>query len=257
MFSMKVPSFAVLAILFGLGVSAYAAAGEIRSERVKFAAGSSGTTIDGRIQGYEIVDYQLGAQAGQRMTVTMTTDSTANYFNVMAPGETDVAFFNGSVNENRFSGLLPDSGDYTIRVYQVRSAARRNETASYRLEIEITWEERASDPTPTSTDDLVPGTQFHATGQIPCARTAGQPMASCDFGVVREGSGTGYVKVFWPDGGNRVIFFEESSPISFDSSEADGGSEMTVEKESDLFKVRIGVQRFEIPEVVILGDNPY
>ena len=103
-----------------------AQAGDIRTERVQFAAGTTGTTIEGRITGYEIVDYKLGAQAGQRMIATMTTDSGANYFNLMAPGETEVAFFNGSIGENSFDGSLPESGDYTIRVYQMRSAARRN-----------------------------------------------------------------------------------------------------------------------------------
>lgn len=45
--------------------------------------------------------------------------------------------------------------------------------------------------------------------------------------------------------------------MSFDSSEADGGAEMTVGKDADLFTVRIGGQRFEIPDVVMLGDDPY
>jgi len=33
--------------------------------------------------------------------------------------------------------------------------------------------------------------------------------------------------------------------------------EIAVGKESDLFQVRIGEERFEIPDVVFLGDNPY
>ena len=78
-------------------------------------------------------------------------------------------------------------------------------------------------------------------------------MTTCDFGVVREGDGSGYVKVFWPDGGNRVLFFEDGAPVAFDQSEADGDATMTVEKEVDLYRVRIGEQRFEIPEAVILG----
>ncbi len=61
----------------------------------------------------------------------------------------------------------------------------------------------------------------------------------------------------WPEGGKRVIFYEDGTPMSFDSSEADGGVEMAVGKESDLFQVRIGEERFEIPDVVLLGDNPY
>jgi hypothetical protein len=223
----------------------------IRKEHVEFEPGSTGTTIQGSITGYEIVDYMLGAQAGQTMTVAMMTDHTANYFNLMAPGETDVAFFNGSVNDNSYEGNLPESGDYTIRVYMMRSAARRQERASYTLNVKIAPEDH-SEPQPPA-DALVPGTEFHATGNIPCSRSAGQPLVDCEFGVVREGDGSGYVKVFWPEGGNRVLFFEDGILAAFDRSEADGDAKMTVRKEADLFMVRIGDERFEIPEAVIVG----
>lgn len=103
-------------------------------------------------------------------------------------------------------------------------------------------------------DALVPGTEFNATGELSCARSRGQPMGRCRFGVTREGNGNGWIKIFWPDGGSRVIFFEAGTPSSFDSSEADGGARMTVGKESDLFKIRIGEQRFEFPDIVISGD---
>jgi heat shock protein HslJ len=149
-------SFAVVALF--LGTADLALGDDIRTERVQFAAGSTGTKLEGRITGYETVDYKLGAKAGQRMIVTMTTDNGANYFNLLAPGETEVAFFNGSMNENSFAGTLPESGDYTIRVYQMRSAARRNETATYRLDVEITSTDRAGDRSGGSTDALVPGT---------------------------------------------------------------------------------------------------
>ena len=229
---------------------------EIRTERVEFPAGSTGTTINASLTGYEIVDYVVRAQADQIMVVEMKTDSGANYFNLMAPGETEVAFFNGSIQENSFSGPLSTNGDYTIRVYQMRSAARRNETASYTIDIEISPLGGGRDDS-GSGDAMVAETEFHATGALSCARDSSQPMTQCEFGVVREGEGSGYLKIFWPDGGNRVVFFEDNTPSSFDKSQADGDAEMTVEKDSDLFKVEIGDQRFEFPDIVILGDNPY
>ncbi|CAN0465914.1 unnamed protein product, partial [Phaeothamnion confervicola] len=72
------------------------------------------------------------------------------------------------------------------------------------------------------------GSGFTATGQLPCARAAGQPMAQCDFGIVRKGSGNGTLTVFWPDGGMRFIFFENGKPAYFDQSQADGDVRMTV-----------------------------
>jgi hypothetical protein len=103
-------------------------------------------------------------------------------------------------------------------------------------------------------DVLVPGTDFNATGIMSCARSRGQPMTQCRFGVKRKGNGNGSITVFWPDGGNRVIYFEAGTPAYYDQSEADGGARMTVSNEDDLFTVRIGTQRFEFPEVVITGD---
>jgi hypothetical protein len=111
---------------------------EIRTERVHFKHGASSAVVEGSIKGYETVDYVLGAKAGQYMNVSMATDNGANYFNILAPGENEVAMFNGSMAENQFEGTLPASGDYKVRVYQMRSAARRDEVASYRLEMIIT-----------------------------------------------------------------------------------------------------------------------
>jgi hypothetical protein len=102
-------------------------------------------------------------------------------------------------------------------------------------------------------DALVPGTEFNATGQIPCARNAGQPMGQCNFGVKREGNGNGSITVFWPDGGNRVIFFKANTPSSYDESEADGGAKMTVDENNGIFTVKIGDQRFEIFESAMAG----
>jgi hypothetical protein len=38
----------------------------------------------------------------------------------------DVAMFAGAIDGKRFEGVLPDDGLYTVRVFLIRSAARRN-----------------------------------------------------------------------------------------------------------------------------------
>ncbi|MEB3212247.1 MAG: MliC family protein, partial [Leptolyngbyaceae bacterium] len=68
----------------------------IKTQRVQFQAGANGATVQNSITGYETIDYVLGAQAGQSMNVSMATDNGANYFNILAPGENEVAMFNGS-----------------------------------------------------------------------------------------------------------------------------------------------------------------
>jgi hypothetical protein len=104
---------------------------------VHFAKGANSATIEGRIQGDMTIDYLLGAKQGQSMNVSMATDNGANYFNIIEPGRSNEAMFVGSSSGNRFEGTLPASGDYKVRVYLMRSAARRDEIANYRLEMII------------------------------------------------------------------------------------------------------------------------
>jgi hypothetical protein len=109
----------------------------IHSERVHFAKGANSAHVEGRIQGDMTIDYLLGAKQGQSMNVSMSSDNGANYFNIIAPGKGDEAMFVGSTSGNQFEGTLPASGDYKVRVYLMRSAARRDEIANYRLEMSI------------------------------------------------------------------------------------------------------------------------
>ena len=127
----------LMALGVALLVSAAAAADDTRTERVQFKKGATSATVEDTIKGYQSVDYVLGARAGQSMNVSMATDNSANYFNILAPGKNDEAMFIGSTSGNQFEGKLPASGDYKIRVYLMRSAARRGEAANYRLEMII------------------------------------------------------------------------------------------------------------------------
>lgn len=226
-------------------------ANTIRTQRVEIARGSNSAVIEGSIRGYETVDYIVRANAGQSMNVSMATDNGANYFNILEPGETEVAIFNGSISDNQYEGVLSKTGDYRIRVYLMRSAARRNEAANYRLETIIS---QAEDDAAGSAggDGLVPGTFYHATGNIPCAMAASQPTGSCPFGVTREGNGTGSVTVTKPDGSTRTIFFENGNAVSADVSQADA-AQLNVERRGDLSIIQIGEERYEIPDAVIFG----
>lgn len=94
---------------------------------------------------------------------------------------------------------------------------------------------------------------FDATGDLPCAQHAGQPMTQCGFGVARAGGGYATVLITKPDGRTRTIFFRMGKPIGTDSSEADGGSEFRTTRENDLNFIRVGNERYEIPDAVVLG----
>lgn len=124
---------AALAVVAAIPVAAQA---PIKSERVQFTRGASSATMRGTIRGYDTVDYIVGARAGQNMTVSLQTSSTSAYFNVLPPRSQE-AIFNGSNTGSRFDGRLRDSGDYRVRVYLMRNAARRGERATYNLTVAV------------------------------------------------------------------------------------------------------------------------
>jgi hypothetical protein len=126
-----------LSLVAAVLVASMAVAGDIRTERVQFHKGANSATVQGTIKGYETVDYVLGARKGQSMNVSLSTDNGANYFNIIAPGKENEAMFVGASSGNQFEGKLPAKGDYKVRVYLMRSAARRDEMAKYRLEMII------------------------------------------------------------------------------------------------------------------------
>jgi hypothetical protein len=216
---------------------------------VQFAAGKSSATVKGSLSGYKTIDYRLGAKAGQTMTVSLKTTNAANYFNLIAPGETDVALFIGSSSGNHFRGSLPADGDYTVRVYLMRSAARRNEKANYTLTVGIA---NASGARAPHGDAKVAGTNYHATGEIPCAMSSSQPTHSCQFGVTRQGNGNAIVTVTKLGGGTRTLFFTKGHASGYDQSQADS-DKFSARKQGDLNIIQIGGERYEIPDAVVSG----
>ncbi len=107
-----------------------------RVERVQFARGASSATVRGRIRGYQMVDYLVNARAGQQMTVEFASRGRFTYFLVRAPGSED-NLFDGSTSGNSARLTLEESGNYRIRVFLMRNAARRGESSNYSLTIRV------------------------------------------------------------------------------------------------------------------------
>jgi hypothetical protein len=101
-------------------------------------------------------------------------------------------------------------------------------------------------------DAKVAGTSYHATGNIPCSMGGGAPTGSCPFGVTRQGGGTADVTVTKPDGRTRVIIFQNGRAIAANTSEADPGK-FSASKQADLNIIKIGQERYEIPDAVVSG----
>ncbi|MCJ2178583.1 hypothetical protein [Novosphingobium album (ex Hu et al. 2023)] len=135
---MKTSSICLLAVAT-LGLAsplAVPALAQIITTNVQFPRGTTGTTVSGTIKGRQIRDYVVRASAGQVMSVRMR-GARIVYFNIMPPGSQGEAIFVGSSSGDSFTGTLPKSGPYKIRVYQMRATARRGEVDSYRLSIDV------------------------------------------------------------------------------------------------------------------------
>ncbi|WP_139556539.1 hypothetical protein [Methylotetracoccus oryzae] len=229
-------------------------AAESRVERVSFKAGAASATLKGAIKGDQTVDYVLAARAGQMMSVTLDTSNGANFFNVLPPGS-DAAIANGSTLGNAWAGTLPVDGDYRVRVYLMRSAARRNEQARYTLTLEIAGSKAAA-AAPTG-DAKVAGTPYHATGKVPCS-VGPDPKGSaqCSFGVIRGAPGTAEVHLADP-GFDVSLHKDQLRVLRFAGARVtspDPKVRVTAEKKGDEWSIAIdGFQFFTIPEAVIVG----
>jgi hypothetical protein len=218
----------------------------IRQERVAFKAGTSSATIKGSIKGDDTVDYVLGARRGQTMSVTLTTSNGSNYFNVLPPGSEE-AIAIGSTVGTKWSGPLPADGDYRIRVYLMRNAARRNEQAAYTLSVGITGRP----------DAKVAGTPYHATGKVPCSvGTDPKGSSQCSFGVIRLGPGRADVYLASP-GFDVALHKDQLRVLKFHGNKvtsAKADEKVTFEKKGDEWSITVnGFQYYSIPDAVIVG----
>ena len=238
----------LMAFFLSLTAPMVFAANNVRTERVHFQKGADSAVVVASIKGYETVDYLFGARAGQHMNVSLATKHGATYFNILAPGENEVAMFNASVSQNQYEGTLPASGDYKIRVYMMRSAARRNEAASYTLTVAITGSPKPSDFGPASPSDAkVNGTPYHATGPIPCTMGNDQPV-QCEFGVIRGRPGNAEVHITPPGGLKRVLIFMGDKVTT-----NPGEKIKAVKRGSDWFIEINDYEHYTIPEAVVEG----
>jgi hypothetical protein len=128
---------ALFLLLFAFVLPAHA--DEVKTVPVHFAPGKSGAVIQGTIKGRQSIVYTLGAEAGQNLRVVLRAKNLATSFNLYAPGTKpgDAALAIGDSIDNRFNGILPQSGVYTIDVFLIRAAARRNETSNFTLELTV------------------------------------------------------------------------------------------------------------------------
>jgi len=220
-----------------------------RKERVTFAKGAASATIKGTLKGGGDVDYVVRAAAGQTLEVKLDASNGQNNFNVLPPGSANVAMYSSNMTgERTFKGVLPADGDYAIRVYLDRAAARRNEASKYTLSVAVTG--KALPPLSAARDAKVAGSAYHATAKVPCALPYQPDVKSCDAGVVRRsGDSTATFEAIGKDGVQRRILFVQGKPVATDAMEP-----MTATRQGDTTVVKVGNdERYDIPDAFVGG----
>ncbi|MGL4734680.1 MAG: hypothetical protein ACRCWB_06260 [Enterovibrio sp.] len=130
---MLVPLYVVGALSASLPALA---AEQMKAQQVQFQKGKSEKTIMGSIIGDQAIDYKLMARKGQKMTVVLDTQYNT-YFNVLAPGSDAEAIFYGASKGDRFEGMLPAKGNYTLRVYQLGADKESKAKHPFKLHVKI------------------------------------------------------------------------------------------------------------------------
>jgi len=106
-------------------------------------------------------------------------------------------------------------------------------------------------------DALVPGTNYHATAQVPCAVDGGPAKQSCPAGVIRKWGedGTTLVEVTRPDGRKRALFFRGTTAYGADSAQADGSAayDFKATRKGDESAISFGPERYVIPDAFVEG----
>jgi hypothetical protein len=93
-----------------------------------------------------------------------------------------------------------------------------------------------------------PEPAFDATGTLPCATIPGQTSRDCAFGVLRSAPGAASLRVRGAAGVARWIYFDGDAPVR-----SDGAGPFAFERLNDLFLIRIGGERYEVPLAVVNG----
>ncbi|WP_439134085.1 hypothetical protein [Pseudomaricurvus sp.] len=129
------------------------------------------------LKGYETKEYVFSVSAGQHVDIQFNTDNPSSYFNVTPEGSR-TAIFIGSMSGAHFDQTFTAAGDYKVLVYLMRNAARRNETASYDLQIRLSGKLPAEGPEPLARSRMHPSWDVNNDGVNDCEQDG-----SCDHTV--------------------------------------------------------------------------
>lgn len=121
-------------------------------KRIQFERGKTETILTGKVTGRDDVLYKLNARDGQFLTVEMLPGSKPTDFNIFIPGRGpgDEALYTSAAGGAKYLGQLYKTGDHSILVFQNRAAARRGETADFKLLVRVTDNQPVEEEKPST-----------------------------------------------------------------------------------------------------------
>ena len=127
--SFKVKTAAFFGLLL-LTTCAFAAQ-ENLTKRVRFARGRTTATLKNSVVRGTLNHYSVGARAGQRMTVSITSVERNAVFRIYTPDGVRVEDTGEGQHALNWSGKLTETGDYVIEVGGTRG------NATYTLKVSV------------------------------------------------------------------------------------------------------------------------
>lgn len=134
---MKIFGYLMTAIVFvvvfssTMTVSAQNMQNTVVKKQVKFARGQHKATVRGTAKYAMSYVFDLGAKAGQTMTVRLNGKNSELSFSVIAPDEETME---GAFGVSDWSGELPQAGNYSVVVVMNDENAK---SVPFTLEVEI------------------------------------------------------------------------------------------------------------------------
>ena len=103
---------------------------------VKFKAGASGATYNGKIKGYGYDQYSFYAKKGQALKVVTTGNVDSYLFHNRLADSVNLGEYSSDLDSNG-DYILPYIGTYQVKVMQTRNDARKGKAPSYTLQLTI------------------------------------------------------------------------------------------------------------------------
>ncbi len=126
----------IIALLLAFPAALHAQGIEQRD--FQFQGDSAQAVINGVIAGRQRIDHGFDARRGQTVSVRFQPSNAAAFFDVIAPSGRALYVGQAQDSPGRFNAKLAETGEFAIRVYLRRDAARRGETSRFRLSVSLT-----------------------------------------------------------------------------------------------------------------------